>query len=81
MNYKLNCFDTTRKNSLVFSRVYTNENAAYVHARRDFKLKSKQLGTKITLPNIKLWDESGTTKSIDSGMIYSYSIELINLVN
>lgn len=81
MNFKLNCFDTTRKNSLVFSRIYNNENAAYVHAKRDFKLKSKQLGTKLNLPNIKLWDELGNTKSVDSGMIYSYSIEIINLVD
>ena len=81
MKYKLNCIDASRENALVFSRFYDNEESAIFNAKRDFKLKSKQLGVKSSLPNIKFWEVEGDVKTIDSGMIYSYSIEKINLIN
>lgn len=80
MKYILKCLDESRKNPLVFSRMYDSEESAYLNAKRDFRLKAKQLGVKTTLPNLKLWDMIGDVKSMDSGMIYIYSIEKINLV-
>lgn len=70
----LECFDTSRNDSVVYSRPYKDEKSAYTAAARDFKLKSMQFGLKEKLQPLKSWVLFENFKSIDTGIIYGYRI-------